>query len=219
MFENAGEFGGTRRAVAFADEIFRGVPSLVTGDVLVDEVGEDGGVLNDSVELRGILAGSGAAVAGGNGVDEDEIGGVEERIFVVFDGVRSGHAVAVGSEDDCFRAHAHVSEKRGGARAAVVDERNRAGRDVRDAVFCVSDEEERGFGMAFVIFDDVGSGGSGVIDLFAADARAVMSDGGFFDGRRWRRFVLVLHVLLLRRRWLLRGTGRHAAALLSGDSE
>jgi len=48
----------------------------------------------------------------------------------------------------------------------------------------------------------------------------VMSDGGFFDGRRWRRFVLVLHVLLLRRGLLLRA-GRHAraAALLRGQSE
>ena len=187
ILNHAGQFGGACSAVAFADQVFRRRPSRIARDVLVDEIGEPVGIGNDAVKLRGIFARSRPAVAGRNGVDEDQIGGVEEGIFVVDRRVGRGHAVAVRCQHHALWPHAHVREERSGAGAAVVDERNRAPRWIH-AVFGVGHIEHRRFGCAVVGFDDVSGGGGGVGDLLAANASGVMGHRRFFFRREFLLF-------------------------------
>ncbi len=59
FLQDAGELGGARCAVAFANQILWRVPAAVAGDVLVDEVRKVVGILNDAVELGGGLTGTG----------------------------------------------------------------------------------------------------------------------------------------------------------------
>jgi hypothetical protein len=51
LLQNSGEFGGTSRSVALADQILRGIPALIPGGVLVNEVGKVIGILDDAMKL------------------------------------------------------------------------------------------------------------------------------------------------------------------------
>ena len=88
------ENGRARRAVAFAEEIFRRVEAVVLGEEFLDESRERVAVGIDAVErLLLVLAGD-AAEAGARRVDEDEIAGIEQRLIVVDDLVGRGGVVA-----------------------------------------------------------------------------------------------------------------------------
>src|SRR5579863_5610806 len=111
MLEYAGQFRRARRAVAFANQVFRRIPPFVARNVLVDEIRENLRVLHYAVKLRRVLSWRGAAVAGRNGVDENKISGIQERVFVVLDGIGRRHAVAIRSENDFLWPHSHVREE------------------------------------------------------------------------------------------------------------
>src|SRR5690242_16732392 len=83
LLQNARQLRRTRCAVALANQILRRSPALVTRDVLINEVCEPVRVLDDAVELRWALSRRRTAVARRDGIDEDEIGGIQKRIFVV----------------------------------------------------------------------------------------------------------------------------------------
>ncbi len=72
-----------RRAVAFAEQIFRRIPATVFRQELRDEFGERIGILVDAVErLLLVLAGD-AAETGAGRVDEHQIGHIEQARAVV----------------------------------------------------------------------------------------------------------------------------------------
>jgi hypothetical protein len=68
-----GEDGGAWGAVAFAEEIFGGVPAIVPGEEAADETLEGVAVGVDSVEGFALVLAEGAAEAGAGGVDEDYV--------------------------------------------------------------------------------------------------------------------------------------------------
>ena len=83
LLEIPGKPRGARGAVAFAGEEFRGRPALVARGVEPDEIRDGLHVFFNPVKLLGRFAGNGAAVAGRNGIDENEIAKVEKRRIVV----------------------------------------------------------------------------------------------------------------------------------------
>ena len=180
--EFAAEGGGAGGAVAFADEEFGGGPASVFGDVEADEFGDGAGVFFEAVEVFVVLGFGGAAVAGADGVDEDEVGFVEEAGFVVDElvGGREGEAVVL--EFDAFGAEeAEVEPDGGGAGAAVEGEGEGAlgGFGGIGFFFGVGDVEDLGGGFAFGVFEGEGAGGGGVVDFLAVDGDGVLGgDGG-----------------------------------------
>jgi hypothetical protein len=192
----ATEGGGTGGAVAFADEELGGGPAGILGDVEADEFGDAAGVLVEAVEVLGFIRFGGATVAGADGVDEDEVGLVEQGGFVVdlIVGRREGEAVVL--EFDAFGAEqAHVHPDRGRAGAAVEGEGEGAlGRFGGIGLFFdVGDVEDLGRDFAFGVFERKGACGGGVVDLLAVEGDAVL--GGSRSGRLdfvFSRFVLGL---------------------------
>src|SRR5207237_178569 len=69
-----GEDGGAWSAVAFAEEIFGGVPAIIFGEEAADEALEGVAVGVHSVEGFRLVFAEGAAEAGAGGVDEDDVG-------------------------------------------------------------------------------------------------------------------------------------------------
>src|SRR6202789_3592710 len=122
------EGGGAEGAVAFTDEKFRRIPAVVAIEIDVDELGEGFHVLIDAPEIFVLGFADGAAESGADGINEDQIGLVEEGVGVVFNfvgGGRSGRGVGI---DHAARAEGtHVQPDRSGTGAAVIDESDGAG--------------------------------------------------------------------------------------------
>ena len=178
--EFAAEGGGAGGAVAFADEEFGGGPAGVFGDVEADEFGDGAGVFLEAVEVFVVLGFGGAAVAGADGVDEDEVGFVEEAGFVVDElvGGREGEAGVL--EFDAFGAEeAEVEPDGGGTGAAVEGEGEGAlgGFGGIGFFFGVGNVEDFGGGFAFGVYESEGTGGGGVVDFLAVDGDGML--GGF----------------------------------------
>ena len=89
-----------------------------------------------------------AAVAGGDGVKEDEVGAVEPRGFVVnkLIGRRGGLAV-VGQCRPAWRHRGHMQPDRSGAGAAVKAKREWPGGRISDVVQRVGDKKYLGLGL------------------------------------------------------------------------
>lgn len=177
----AAEGGGAGGAVAFADEEFGGGPAGVFGDVEADEFGDGAGVFFEAVEVFVILGFGGSAVAGADGVDEDEVGFVEEAGFVVDELVGGRESEAVVLEFDAFGAEkAEVEPDGGGAGAAVEGKGERAfgSEGGVSFFFGVGDVEDLGGGFAFGVFESDGACGGGVVDFLAVDGDAVFGGDG-----------------------------------------
>src|SRR5271170_4210369 len=121
LLNHSRKLSGTRRAVAFANQVFWRSPALHARDVLVDEIGEPVRVLDDAMELRSCLARSRTAESGGNRINKDEVCRVKKRILVVHHAIRCRHSVTIGSQDHALRSHTHVREKGSRARPSVVN--------------------------------------------------------------------------------------------------
>lgn len=191
--EFAAEGGGAGGAVAFPDEEFGGGPAGVFGDVEADEFGDGAGVFLEAVEVFVVLGFGGAAVTCADGVDEDEIGFVQEAGLVVDELVRGREGEAVVLEFDAFGAEeTEVEPDGGGAGAAVEGEGERAfgSEGGIGFFFGVGDVEDFGGGFAFGVFESDGACGGGVVDFLAVDGDAVFSgDGGSGLGFVVGRFV------------------------------
>ena len=116
-----------RRAVAFAEQVLGRVPAAVLGEKLGDEFGEGVGVLVDAVERLFLVLAGDAAEARARRVDEDEVGDIEQARAVVHQRVgRRGRVCIGGGDDPAGPEGAHVQPQGRGARAAVVEEGDRA---------------------------------------------------------------------------------------------
>ena len=93
-----------------------------------NEIAERPRILVDAVEGFFLVLSGDAAEAGAGGVDEDQIADVEQAVFVVHHGIRSGGSVAVVGSNYAFRPEcSHVQPDRRGTGSAVVEEGERAG--------------------------------------------------------------------------------------------
>ena len=127
MLEIGGEPGHARDAVALAEEVLRRAPALLARGEEAHEFADRGDVLVEPEELLGLLAFGRAAQAGGHGVHEDEVGGVEDRVGVVHHAQHGARREAVGREIEPPRTEsAEVQPHRRCARPAVETKRNRA---------------------------------------------------------------------------------------------
>ena len=114
--------GRAEGAVAFADQKLRRVPAVVAAQVGDDELREGLDVFVDAVKIFFLRFADGVAVAGAHGVDEDEIGFVEEALGVVHELVRSRRREDAVHGQRAARAEgAHVQPHGGGTGATVVE--------------------------------------------------------------------------------------------------
>jgi len=92
--QDVGEDGVAERAITFADEKFGRVPAIVAADVGLDKIGEGTRVLVNAPEILVLGFADGVAEAGADGIDEDEVGFVEQAVGIVFELVGSGRSDA-----------------------------------------------------------------------------------------------------------------------------
>src|SRR5690606_26869866 len=85
--EVLGKTGHPHAAIGFAEQVFRGGPALMFRDPAPDEVTDGFNVLVQSVEIVGFRFSGGAAVAGGHGIDENDIAEIQDAEWV-FDDAR-----------------------------------------------------------------------------------------------------------------------------------
>ena len=76
--------GGAGGAVAFAGEKFRAEPAIVAGDVQADEVADGADVFMDAIKLLGFFPGHRPAIARADRIDENQVGGGQPGVGVVF---------------------------------------------------------------------------------------------------------------------------------------
>ena len=106
----------------------RRTPTVVLSDVISNEFCKGSQILGTTPELWTVLLGRRARVAGAHGVDEDEVGGGQPGLVVVFEVVRRRWHATVREEVNLLRAEAaKVQPARGGTRATVKAEAQRPG--------------------------------------------------------------------------------------------
>ena len=116
----------------------------------------------------------GAAIAGADGVDHDDVGGIERGVRIVVQPVRRLRHPAFGLHHDRARTEgAHVQPDGSRAGTAVVGERQRPLGGV-GAVERVGDEEHLGFDFSRRVFDRHASGSRGVAQRPAVDGDLMM---------------------------------------------
>ena len=114
-------------AVAFSDQKLRRIPAVVAAQVGDDELRESLYIFIDPVKIFFLSFADGVAVARAHGVDEDEIGFVEEALGVVHELVRSRRRKdAVHGVRAARPKGAHVQPHGGGTGATVVEKGDRA---------------------------------------------------------------------------------------------
>ena len=123
---------------------------MVDADVSLDEAGESGHVLVDTSEgLHGSFA-DGPRKTSAHGVDEDEIGLVQQRVLVRHDLIRAG-ARCVRAR--CYDANgsdgSHV-EPEGGAAGATVESECDGPRFRIGAVLHIGDIEHSAFDVSLI---------------------------------------------------------------------
>ena len=95
---------GPGRPVALAGQELGAGPALVAGRVKADELADPAHVLLHAGELLLLLARRRPAEAGADGVDEDQVGGVEPGVLVVDQAVGRRWGGALVGEPDALRA-------------------------------------------------------------------------------------------------------------------
>jgi len=171
-------------AVALARQEFGREPASVARGVQADEVADRLDVPLEAVPLLGLLSLDGARVARADGVDEDQVGLVEDRELVVDQLEGRLGQVPIEFEHHAARTQrAEVQPDRRGAGSAVEREGDRPLGFVLHIVFGVGDKEDLRLGLLTVGFllavgrlflDDHRPCGDGVLDLPSADGDAVL---------------------------------------------
>ena len=112
---------------------------------------------------------------------------------------RSGGGVRAVGGDAHGRKGAHVEPEGGRAGAAVIQKAHRPGGGF-GVVEGVGDVEDAAVGLVFLVADEEGAGGGGVLEGLAVEGERVMSGGRLFlPGWGW---------IPWRRLWAARGGGR-----------
>ena len=116
--DEAGDAGG---AIAFAEkELWRG-PSLFSGGEEPNKFADGGDVFIYAEELLRFFAFCGPAESCGNGVDEDEVGGVEDGVGVIDDATDGAGGETFGGEVEAFGAESTEMEPDGGGAWAAIE--------------------------------------------------------------------------------------------------
>ncbi len=185
--ELIGEARRAGGAVALAGHELGGGPALVAGDPEADEVGDRLDVLLDAVELLAVLPGGGAAEAGAHRVDEHEVTGIEDGIFVIDQPARRRQGEPlVGPRHPLGAERAEVYPERRRPGSAVEAEGDRAAGRVLHAVERVGDVEDRRRDRALVVPEQQGAGGGGVGVGLAVQGQRVAGDRRLLFGGEWR---------------------------------
>src|SRR5579859_1456043 len=117
------ERGGTEGAVAFAYQKLGRIPAVVAAEVGVDELSEGVDVFVNAVKILVLRFADGVAVAGAHGVDEDEVGLVEQALGIVDEFIGRGRSEGAVDGPGAARAEsAQVQPHGGGAGAAIIEE-------------------------------------------------------------------------------------------------
>ena len=172
--EVGADAGGAHGSIGLAHKVLGRGEAIELHEVLADEVGEGFDVLTDAVEVLAVLALNHARPAGGHSVDDDHVGHVEDRVFVVNEFIGRGGLEAVIAHLHALRSEeAHVDEDRRGTGAAVVGEGDgtRAG---GHAVFRVRDEEDVRARLAGGALQHHRARGGGVGDGLTAELSGVL---------------------------------------------
>src|SRR6516165_10188727 len=98
------EAGRADRAVTLADQKLRRAPATILRQILRDELPERSNIARLTVELIRIDARHHTAVAGVDGIDEHEIGGLEQRVLIVDKAVRRRRLRAIVPHSNAARA-------------------------------------------------------------------------------------------------------------------
>ena len=159
LAQRACRLDSAEAAVALAEQIFRRRSAVVVVDVKRDRFRHGVGIAADAPEVLGVIGLGGAAPAGADRIDEDEVGEGEPGVGIVVQlGVR--RVASAGAEiEDAGAGEAEMQE--GGGRAGAA----------------VEHEGQRAIGAA--VFPDIG----GVEDLGTLFARLV-KEGERAGGRR-----------------------------------
>ena len=191
----ARHLGGAEAAIAFAKQVFRRCGAAVVGGIERDHLGDHLGVAAHVEIGVGGLRLDGAAPAGGERIDEDEIGEGEPGVRIV-DELRRGAVVAVRAELDNARTGEAEMQIRGrGAGPAVEREGDRARRAV-GALRDIGGVEHRADFLAGLVVERKRSGGRGVGERALVGQR----DGFFGDRVRGQQAQHALRVGGLRGR-------------------
>uniref|UniRef100_A0A0N4ZLE2 Glucosamine_iso domain-containing protein n=1 Tax=Parastrongyloides trichosuri TaxID=131310 RepID=A0A0N4ZLE2_PARTI len=126
-FQFIDDGGRTGGAIAFAADELGRVPALMRVQPDADELSDRLGVLGHAPVVGRIGLAQGAAEAGADRVDEDDVGDVQQRLGIVDDGEGRGAVVAgVRRHDHALGPEgAHVQPQRARAGAAVPQEGDR----------------------------------------------------------------------------------------------
>ncbi len=173
--ELATECCGSGSAVAFADEELRRRPARMFADIKADEFADAFGIFVHAEEVLGILWLGRAAVTGAHGVDEDEVGFIQQAEFVFHKRVRRWHSEAIVAKLHALGSEqAHVHPDGGRAGTTIEGKRQRAGGGIGDALLGVGDEEDVRRGFALGIFECQRACRGGVVYLLATESEAVL---------------------------------------------
>ena len=185
--QQIGESGVTEGAVTFTDKEFRGVPTIVAGDVGLHELCQGTGVLIDAPKVLVLSLADGFAETGADGIDENEVGAIEQTVGIVFESVGRGRSDVRIHGDHALRTEgAHVQPDGRGTGAAVVEKGERTLAEILDVAARVRGVVDEGFVLVLFILEENCAGRGLVRDGLTADFDGVLGDGGFFLGR-WRR--------------------------------
>ena len=129
-------------------------------------------------KLLGEFGGCGPRVAGGHGIDHDDVTAIEQRVGIVFQTIGSCRHEAVRLHHHALRSErAHVQPHRGGAGAAIEREGQRTLAGVL-SVKRVGDEKHFGFGLAVAALEGKPAGRRRVAERLAVQRDLVMRDNG-----------------------------------------
>ena len=133
-----------RRTIAFAKQIFGGIPATVFRQELRDEFSEGIGVRIEAKERLLLVLTGDTAEASARRVDEDEIGCIEQARAVVDEGVGRGGCMCVGRSYDTPRSKGTQVQPHGRGAGTAIVEKSYGPRAA--AAFEISDIEHRSLG-------------------------------------------------------------------------
>ncbi len=132
-----------RGAIRLADQKFWREPAVVTRGVQTDKIADQFNVFFEAVPLLRRNALHRSRVARVHRINENEIGLIEDRIFIVLQLIRRLRQIAIVLQQHAARTqHAEMQPHRRRARSAVERKRQRTLRRVADSVLGVRDEED-----------------------------------------------------------------------------
>ena len=183
-FEFVDDRRRARGAIAFTAEEFRRVPAAVFGQPQPDEGGDRFGIGGDAPEDFRIGLAERVRKAGADGIDEYQIGDIEQRFGIVGDRIgRRAVILGIGNVDALRPERPHVQPQRARAGAAVEQEGDRpVGLGI---VLQIGRREDRGVGLAVLVLQVRFTGDGGVGDGAAAEIALVLRHGAHRGGDRF----------------------------------